>query len=370
MTTYASDRDFLASAARLALRGRGGAEPNPMVGCVLVAPDGAIVGWGYHRRCGGPHAEIAALRRSGQRAAGATAYVTLEPCNHTGRTGPCTEALIEAGVKRVVFARTDPGVPAGGGAERLRAAGIEAELSDACPAATEVSAPYVRRVTTGLPWVTAKWAQTIDGRIATRTGESRWISNPASRALVHRRRGQVDAVLTGIGTVVADDPMLTPRAVRTRRTPRRVVFDPGLDLPESCRLVRTAGEAPTVVLCAARELERQSARAANLRAAGVELLGVSQDDDGLLAAALRALVARHETTTVLVEAGPGLLGGLFRARLVNTAWVFIAPLLLGDDEALPCVRGLTADHLTDGRTLTLLHTRRRADDVILHYRVD
>ncbi|MHC4992472.1 MAG: bifunctional diaminohydroxyphosphoribosylaminopyrimidine deaminase/5-amino-6-(5-phosphoribosylamino)uracil reductase RibD, partial [Planctomycetota bacterium] len=197
MNPKTGDTDFLAMAARLALRGRGGAEPNPMVGCVIAASSGEVVGWGYHRRCGGPHAEIEALRRAGARSAGATAYVTLEPCNHTGRTGPCTEALIEAGVRRVVYARKDPGVPAGGGGERLRAAGIEADLCATCPDAITVSEPYVHRVRTGLPWITAKWAQTADGRIATSSGESQWISNAASRVLVHRRRGHSDAVLTG-----------------------------------------------------------------------------------------------------------------------------------------------------------------------------
>ena len=190
MNDIARNPDLLAMAARLAVRGRGGAEPNPMVGCVIVSRAGEIVGWGYHRRCGGPHAEIEALRRAGARAAGATAYVTLEPCNHTGRTGPCSEALIEARVGRVVYARADPGVPAGGGAERLRAAGIDGELCATCADAIAVSDPYVHRVRNGLPWITAKWAQTADGRIATASGESQWISNPASRRLVHRRRGQ------------------------------------------------------------------------------------------------------------------------------------------------------------------------------------
>ncbi|MHC4219977.1 MAG: bifunctional diaminohydroxyphosphoribosylaminopyrimidine deaminase/5-amino-6-(5-phosphoribosylamino)uracil reductase RibD [Planctomycetota bacterium] len=370
MSVDSGDGDFLAMAARLALRGRGGSEPNPMVGCVIVSSGGEVVGWGYHRRCGGPHAEIEALRRAAADAAGATAYVTLEPCNHAGRTGPCTEALIEARVGRVVYARADPGVPAGGGAERLRAAGVDVELSTACPEAITVSDPYVRRVADGLPWVTAKWAQTIDGRIATSSGESQWISNAASRGLVHRRRGHSDAVLTGIGTVVADDPLLTARTPRPRRTPMRVVFDPGLDLPATSRLATTTDQAPTVVLCGEKEIEQQAQRAETLRTAGVELVGLPSDGCALsLEAGLRALVDRYEITNVLVEAGPGLLGQLFSARLVNVAWVFVAPLLFGDDTALPCVRGLTVKALTDGCDMELLGIRRRAGDVILHYRV-
>jgi diaminohydroxyphosphoribosylaminopyrimidine deaminase/5-amino-6-(5-phosphoribosylamino)uracil reductase len=365
-----TDRAFLATAARLAVRGRGGAEPNPLVGCVIVSRTAEIVGWGYHRRCGGPHAEIEALRRAGAGAAGATAYVTLEPCNHTGRTGPCSEALIEARVGRIVYARADPGVPAGGGAERLRAAGIDVELFASCSDAIAVSDPYVHRVQQGLPWVIAKWAQTADGRIATSSGESQWISSAASRALVHRKRGQVDAVLTGIGTVLADDPMLTARGPRRRRTPRRVVFDPGLDLPASCRLATTTDQAPTVVLCDDGQVRQHAPRAEALRAAGVEVVGVPGGGCDLSpAAALRTLVERYEATNVLVEAGPGLLGRLFGAGLVNEAWIFVAPLLFGDDEAPPCVRGLTVKALTDGRRLALRRVRRRGDDVILHYRV-
>lgn len=364
------DGEYLAMAARLAARGRGGAEPNPLVGCVIVGPAGSVVGWGYHRQCGGPHAEVEALRRAGPRAAGATAYVTLEPCNHAGRTGPCTEALIDAAVARVVYARPDPSSGAGGGAERLRSAGIEVQLDESCPPAIEVSAPFVRRVRDGLPWVIAKWAQTVDGRIATPSGESRWISNPASRGIVHRLRGRVDAILTAIGTVDADDPMLTARGVRLRRAARRVVVDPGLATPLDCRLVATADRYPTSIICRRCRYEERSRRAAELEARGVELIPIDAPVEELpLTAALRDLVRRHEVTNVLVEAGPGLLGRLFRDHLVNEAWVFIAPLLLGDDEAVPCVRGMTAATLTQGCPLELRNVRRRGGDVLLRYRV-
>jgi diaminohydroxyphosphoribosylaminopyrimidine deaminase/5-amino-6-(5-phosphoribosylamino)uracil reductase len=370
MTGHERDKGFLAMAARLALRGHGGAEPNPLVGCVIVSAGGEVAGWGYHRRCGGPHAEIDALRRAGPKAAGATAYVTLEPCNHTGRTGPCSEALIRARVSRVVFARSDPGPVAAGGADRLRSAGTDVELCSSCPEAIAVSDPYVRRTQTGLPWVIVKWAQTVDGRIATRSGDSQWISNAASRRLVHCKRGRVDAVLTGIGTVLADDPLLTARGVRRRREARRVVIDPGLDMPASCRLAGTTDEAATIVVCSRQALRADERRAEALRAAGVELLAVpTQDGELPLAPALIELGRRYEVTNVLVEAGPGLLGRLFRERLVNEAWVFMAPLLFGDDDALPCVRGLTVQALTDGCSMKLLNVRRRGDDVILHYGV-
>ena len=203
-----------------------------------VSRGGGVRVWGvggggggvYHRRYGGPHAETDALKRAGNRAPDSTVYLTLEPCNHTAKTGPCSEALIEAGVRRVVYARDDPSPNASGGADRLRAAGIETQLITNCPGAIAVSDPFVHRVKTGLPWVIAKWAQTLDGRIATRTGKSRWISNDRSRRMVPRERGRVDAVLTGLGTALADCPLLRCLPVRhgrlstrpqTRRTWRR-----------------------------------------------------------------------------------------------------------------------------------------------------
>ena len=368
-----SERDnrYLSMAARLALRGHGGAEPNPLVGCVIVAAGGdSIVGWGCHRLCGGPHAEVEALRRAGAKASGATVYLTLEPCNHIGRTGPCSDALIEAGVASVVYARAEPDAVAAGGAGRLREAGIDVKLVPGCRAAVEVSDPFVRRITSGLPWVVAKWAQSIDGRIATRTGESRWISNEASRRLVHQERGRVDAILTGIGTVLRDDPMLTARGVTRRRVARRVVIDPALEITPNCRLVTSTAEAPTVVACGADRLAADTDRVRALKDAGVEIIAVPRTGDELpIEAVLRELVLRYQSTHVMVEAGAGLLGRLFRHGLVNEAWVFIAPLLFGDEQAVPCVRGLTVATLTDGSRLELWNVRRRGDDVVLRYGV-
>jgi diaminohydroxyphosphoribosylaminopyrimidine deaminase/5-amino-6-(5-phosphoribosylamino)uracil reductase len=360
------ERPFMAAAARLALRGHGGAEPNPQVGCVCVS-GGRVVGWGYHRRRGGPHAEVEALRRAGAAARGATVYVTLEPCNHTGRTGPCSEALIAAGVGRVVFARCDPTPAASGGARRLRSAGIAAEETCCgCPQALAVSEPYVHRVRSGLPWVVCKWAATLDGRIATRSGRSRWISADRSRRLVHRERGRVDAILTGIGTVRADDPMLTARGVRVRRVARRIVVDPDVELPETSRLVGTAHEAPTMIICS--EDGAGSPRAAALRRAGVEILAAPGEAGDLdLGAALRDLARRHEVATVLVEAGPRLVGSLLRRGLLNELWVFTAPILLGDERAVPPVRGLMPQSLADGVTLELAGVHRRGPDVLLRY---
>lgn len=363
------DRRYLQMAARLALRGHGGAEPNPLVGCVIVSRPGEVVGWGYHRRCGGPHAEINALKRAGNHARESTVYLTLEPCNHTAKTGPCSEALIEAGVRRVVYARDDPSPDASGGAERLRAADIQTQLITNCPAAIAVSDPFVHRVKTGLPWVIAKWAQTLDGRIATRTGKSRWISNDRSRRMVHRERGRVDAILTGIGTVLADDPLLTARNVRQRRLAKRVVINPSLAIPLDARLVTSIDQAPTIMVCDEAVLQSQVSKAAQLRDRGVELLGVPATKSGLeLFKALGRLSERYNVSTILVEAGAGLLGELFRQRLVNEAWVFVAPKLWADEEAYPCLRGLTVNDVTEGFRLILQDARVRGGDVVLRYR--
>ncbi|MEM7229559.1 MAG: bifunctional diaminohydroxyphosphoribosylaminopyrimidine deaminase/5-amino-6-(5-phosphoribosylamino)uracil reductase RibD [Planctomycetota bacterium] len=362
--------DFMRIAARLAWRGTGGTAPNPRVGCVIVNDEDEIVGWGYHRRCGEAHAEVHALRRAGQAAQGATAYVTLEPCNHTGRTGPCSQALIDAGIRRVVIARTDPNPEATGGMELLRASGIQVDIDQSCHLAMHVAAPFAHRVQTGLPWVIAKWAQTIDGRIATRTGESQWISNAGSRRLTHRWRGQVDAILTGIGTVQADDPLLTARDVRTRRTAARIVVDPNLDVALDSQLVRTAHTTPTILACHAACAATHAESVNALRSAGVTVIPVDGTGSELdVRALLRTLHADHDVCDVLVDGGAGLLGRLFAQGCVNEARVFIAPKLLGDERALTAVRGLDHTSLTNATTMHLHRLQRRGDDVIATYGV-
>lgn len=365
-------------AARVASRGAGLVEPNPMVGAV-IARDGRILGIGHHRRFGGPHAEREAIddcRRRGEDPRGATFYVTLEPCSHWGKQPPCVDAVLEAGLARVVMARRDPSPVSGGGMERLRAAGVRVEVCERSPAATNLSAPFVKRITTGLPWVIAKWAQTIDGRIATRTGESKWISNDRARARVHRLRSRVDAILTGVGTVLADNPMMTARRAsgeprKVRRIARRVVADTDLDLPPDTALVRSARDVPVLIACA-KELATASItadRRARLLDAGVEILGVRAGAVGVdLKELLKLLVTRHDATNVLVEAGPGLLGSLLEAGLVDEAVVYVAPMLLGDELARAAATGRVAESLSAGRRFALWRVRRLGDDVELTYR--
>src|SRR5436309_2908852 len=244
-TASMTDFDGMHRALELAERGRGFVEPNPLVGAVLVR-DGQVVGEGWHQRYGQAHAEVNALSAAGEAARGATLYVTLEPCCHHGKTPPCTDAVLKAGVARVVVAMADPFPKvSGGGLAILRAAGVEVHVGLCEPEARELNAPYLKLLRTGRPWVHAKWAMTLDGKIATRTGDSKWISGEESRRRVHELRGRMDAILVGRGTVVADDPLLTARPAGPRVAARVVVSASG-ELPERCQLRATAREVPVI----------------------------------------------------------------------------------------------------------------------------
>lgn len=382
-------KHYLDIAARAAIRAFGDVEPNPLVGCVLVK-DSRIIGIGHHKKFGHLHAEreaIADARARFNDPRGSTAYVTLEPCRHFGKQPPCTDALIEAGVAEVIAARPDPADVSGGGFRILRDAGITCRFDPSSSLATAISEPFCKRVATGLPWVIAKWAQTIDGRIATRSGESKWISGERSRARVHKLRARVDAMLTSMGTVIADDPMLTPRGVRRiHRVATRVVVDTGLDIDENTQLVRTASVVPTIICCS-KELSTahmMSEKVQRLEAAGVEVMGVpSESPDqtvgvgsvggglnrGLdLELLLRALVDHKQISTVMIEAGGGMLGSLLEADLIDEAVVYLAPLVLGDEQAFSAASGRIAAHLAEGRRFTLLRTKRLGPDLELHYR--
>lgn len=371
---------LLGIAARHALRAAGDVEPNPMVGAVIVAPaapggsssaEERIIGRGHHRFFGDRHAEVEALRdcrARGHDPRGATLYCTLEPCNHTGKQPPCTEAIIAAGISRVVFARRDPNPVSGGGEARLLGAGIACELDESSVLATRLSDPFVKRITTGLPWVIAKWAQTIDGWIATRSGESKWISGPAARLRVHQLRGRVDAVVTAIGTVLSDDPLLTARLGHPpRRIARRVVIDPQLEIPLESRLVQSAMLGPVMVATTEAALVRRGAAARRLADAGVDVVAAASDGPIPVADLLRRLVDRHDATNVLIEAGAGSLGRLFASDLVDEALVFIAPKLLGDNEAVPVARGRALERLGDARHFRLGRVKQLGEDVMLRY---
>ena len=352
-------------AARVAARGHGLVEPGCMVGAVVAGADGTVLAEDRYRRYGGPHAERAALEKAGDAARGGTLLVTLEPCDHHGKTPPCTEAVVASGVSTVVHACHDPNELAAGGTEALRRAGIEV-IHHPTTLTESLNAPHRHRTRTGLPWMIAKWAQTLDGRIATGNGRSKWISSTRSRRLVHRERGRVDAILTGVGTVLADDPLLTPRDLRrARRTPERVVVDDQLDTPLDAGLVTTAGDTPTTILCSPEAVT--SARAGEFRAAGVRVAGI--DEASGLRGTLRAAAAERGWSTMMIEAGGGLLGRLFRDGLVNRALVFSAPLLVGDESAPGPVRGLAPDSIESSIHLERLWSVERDPDRIEFFRV-
>lgn len=361
-------------AARAGYRGLGLVEPNPAVGAVLWR-DGVVLGIGHHRRFGGPHAELDALAsatRLGHHPRHATLFVTLEPCAQAGRQPACTDAILRAGIARVVCARRDPHPVFGGGAERLRRAGISVEFSSASVAATRLADPFVMRTTARRPWVIAKWAQTIDGRLATATGESQWISGLRARRRVHRLRARVDVILTGIGTVLADDPRLTARhARRRRRIARRVVIDPQLRLPPHAALVTTAADAPLMVCCAADVLASPQGqqRRTLLADRGAEVVGMPADHGRFsLRALLEHLAQTCEATNVLVEAGPRLLGALLAADLVDELLIHVGPILLADPRARSIDAGAPVAALADATRFELICARRLGDDAELLYR--
>ncbi len=348
-------------ALRLAARGLGRVAPNPAVGCVL-ARDGRVVGEGWHRGYGGPHAEVEALRAAGDLARGATAYVTLEPCNHWGQTPPCTDALLAAGVARVAAAVRDPYPAAAGGAERLRAAGVAVDFGALGDEARELNAPFLfAALGAARPWVTLKLALSLDGAAADHTRGPGWLTGPAARRAVHRLRAAHDAVAVGIGTALADDPELTGRAGPAPRVPPlRVVFDRGARLPLGGRLVRTAGAAPVAVVCAP---DAPAERVRALEAAGARVVRA----DGL-GRALEALRADHAVRALLVEGGARLAGALWGADLVDRLVIFRAPVVLGAG-AVHAFEGAPAERAALARRLPVVGARWHGPDRMTVYAV-
>jgi diaminohydroxyphosphoribosylaminopyrimidine deaminase/5-amino-6-(5-phosphoribosylamino)uracil reductase len=339
---FVDERQAMQRACELAAKGVGTVEPNPPVGAVVVDDSLQLLGEGFHESFGTAHAEVNALRQAGENSHGATLFVTLEPCCHTGKTPPCTRAVIDAGIRKVVIGMRDPSPHADGqGIAELREAGIEVEVGVLAAKAERLAAPFVKRVTTSLPYVHAKWAMTLDGKIATRTGDSQWISNEASRRKVHELRGRMDAIVVGRGTAMADDPLLTARPAGPR-TPVRIVFDSRAELPATSQLVRTAGNVPLLVVA------HQSAAAENiakLTAAGVEVLtfdSVADAEENVLYPDPRALLEeldRRQMTNVLLEGGGQLLGTFFDQQLIDECHIFVAPKIVGGADAIGPLSG-------------------------------
>jgi diaminohydroxyphosphoribosylaminopyrimidine deaminase/5-amino-6-(5-phosphoribosylamino)uracil reductase len=351
-----NDGAWMRRALVLAELGWGQTAPTPMVGAVVVR-DGVAVGEGWHTRYGEAHAEVEALRSAGERARGATLYVTLEPCNHHGQTPPCTEAILAAGVRRVVAAMADPNPVAQGGAERLRAAGVDLLFGVEETAARELNAPFVHAVASDRPFVRLKLALSLDGALADVTRVPGWLTGPDARREVHKLRAGSDAIAVGIGTVLADDPLLTVRAfTQPRIPPTRVVFDSSARLPLTSKLVQSAREAPVLVVCWAPDPTHASA----LEHAGVELLHAAT-----LPHALRALRGRG-IHSLLVEGGAGLASSLVQEALVDRLVIFRSPLILGGG-ALGAFSSAPPATIDEAPRWRVLHAGRVGDDEMTVY---
>lgn len=365
---FSDPTSVMRRAFELAARGQGLVEPNPMVGAVLVDESLSLLGEGFHPQFGGPHAEVEAIadatkRRRKKKLKDATLFVSLEPCCHFGKTPPCTQAILAAGIRKVVVGRTDPNPQvAGRGIAELRAAGVEVEVGMLEAEAKRLTAPFAKRVATGLPWVIAKWAMSWDGKIATGSGDSKWISNEASRAVVHQLRGRMDAIVVGAETARRDDPLLTARPAGPRLA-TRVVLDSIASLRTDSQLVRTASEAPLLIMTGP---DAPTENVARLRTAGAEVcvLGGGSEPTAQPTTvkelkkirpaepcAVLAELGRRGMTNVLIEGGAAILGAFADLDLIDEVQVFIGSKLIGGQTAPGPVGGQGCDPLAKARLL-------------------
>jgi diaminohydroxyphosphoribosylaminopyrimidine deaminase/5-amino-6-(5-phosphoribosylamino)uracil reductase len=381
-----NDATYMQLALRLAAKGAGWVSPNPMVGAVVVK-EGQIIGRGYHRAYGRPHAEVEALRKAGAAAKGAVLYVTLEPCNHQGKTPPCTQAVLEAGVRRVVIATRDPNPRVnGGGAEFLQAQGVQVEIGLLGDEARRLNEAWFKWVATGLPFVVAKAAASLDGKTATAGGESRWLTGEAARSLGHQLRHELDAILVGVGTVLADDPQLTvrlqgrkrvgqggspdkptadrrPKTEDRSRDPIRVVLDSRLRLPLSAKLLHLDSAAPTWIACTPAAPKD---KIRDIRDLGAEVLMLPGEPGGLVALKpLLAELGNRRVQSLLVEGGAETLGSFFDQRLVDKFYFFYAPKILGGKTAPGMLAGQGVKHLGNALQAKDLHVRKLGPDLLV-----
>ncbi len=359
------DETYMRLALQLARKGLGKTSPNPMVGAVVVRR-GEIVGKGYHHRAGGPHAEILALSQAGEKARGATLYLNLEPCDHFGRTPPCTRAILESGIKRVVAGMKDPNpLVSGKGVARLRRAGVKIELGILHEECDALNVAFRKFITTRTPFIVLKAAMSLDGKIATRSGDSRWISSERSRELVHLLRSQYDAVVVGIGTVLKDDPLLNVRLTgkKIKRHPLRVIVDSRLRLPFHSRIVRTAREFPTLVVTT------RSARAGKMKRLeelGVEVAILRRGRESQVSLKLLAKeLGRRGVLTALLEGGPTLNARALQEKIVDRFLIFVAPKIIGGEKAPGMIGGTGAHRLRDAWSLEILNVRRLGPDLLI-----
>ncbi|MBM7855756.1 diaminohydroxyphosphoribosylaminopyrimidine deaminase/5-amino-6-(5-phosphoribosylamino)uracil reductase [Desulfohalotomaculum tongense] len=362
------DRYYMKEALQLAAKAEGCTSPNPMVGAVVVK-NGRIVGRGYHQRAGTPHAEVHALREAGEQAEGATIYVTLEPCCHYGRTPPCTEAIKKAGISRVVVAITDPNpLVAGRGLNILKEAGIEVTSGVLADEAGKLNEVFIKYITTNRPFVVLKAAVSLDGKIATATGESQWITGPESREYAHRLRHRYDGILVGINTVLSDNPSLTARLPEGGgRDPVRIVLDSKCRTPLDAKIINQSSKAKTII-ATTEAADREKIEA--LKQAGAEVIVLPGSSGRVDIEELLKELGRREITSLLVEGGGGVHGSFLTAKMVDKVYWFIAPMLIGGAEAPGAVAGRGAEKLADAVKLKELTIHRFGPDICIEGYVD
>lgn len=361
------DRFFMGMALELAEKARGRTSPNPMVGAIIVK-NNRIVALGYHKRAGLEHAEAAALKKAGRAAKGATLYVNLEPCDHYGRTPPCTEAIIKSGIKKVVAAMADPNpVNKGRGFKRLKKAGIRVVSGILKKEAARLNEFFIKYITTGRPFVIVKVAQSVDGKIATRTGESKWISSEESRQLVHKLRSQVDAIMVGANTVIKDDPLLTARvrgsgARVAGKQPVKIVVDPELRVPPKSKIF--SKKSPAKVLIAAGKKTPKD-KIKNFFPPNCEILILDEKNRRVDLNRLMGELGKKEITSVMAEGGGELIGGLVEARLVDRFLFFVAPKIIGGRHAVTSVEGQGAASVDKALKLKKVEYKTIGKDLLI-----
>ncbi len=352
---------FMRLALREGKKGLGRTSPNPAVGAVVVK-EGKVVGKGFHPRAGEPHAEVFALREAGEKARGATIYVTLEPCHHFGRTPPCTKAILEAGISRVVIGCRDPNPKAQGGADFLAEKGLEVVTGVLERECAELCRFFLKAVKTSLPWVMAKVAMSLDGRIATRSGDSKWITGEKARRFGHRLRNIVDAILVGRGTVEADDPSLTCR-IPGGRDPARIVLDSSLSLSPEKKIFNLNSSAPTILACGEHAPQE---REKSFREKGVWVWRLPLEHGKVSIKALLERMLKEEMLSLLVEGGATVHGSFFEAGLVDEVYFFYGPVIIGGEEARPAILGKGPERLAEAFWLKELRLKRLGDSLLVH----
>ena len=355
--------DYMRMALELAAQGAGYVSPNPMVGAVVVK-DNRIVGTGYHQALGGPHAEVNAIDNAGENARGATLYVTLEPCHHHGRTPPCTQKILDAGIRRVVVAMADPNPHVtGGGHAFLTSRGVDVTIGICEGEALRLNESFIKFMGCQRPFVVLKMAATLDGRIATRTGDSRWVTGPQARALVHQLRHGMDAIMVGIGTALADDPELTTRLEQGRGVdPVRVVLDTHLALSPMARMLNQLSASETIIVCGPDAAEEKKMR---LKDKGATVLEAPLRDGRIDLNAMVVQLGARGITSLLIEGGAQVAGSALKAGIVDKVCLFYAPKLLGGEDGIPLCAGKGSEKMNDCLQLRDTRVSRAGDDIVV-----